>query len=270
MTVSAVRPWRKALQTRTLFAFRRRWPGAFECVRRLASIRLRELIEDQRGELASFDIWRGRYSGISRRRFWVGLLPKPLRDVSALLLSRSITVAADWHRFYDNFISCKIITSVWKSAETPTDGLSFGFGGVLILGVFAETGDILRRALVVIALATTLLGTNQISYAADLPVKAPAYTAPAPVALYNWNGFYVGGNVGYGWDKIDSTSTNVATGEQTSASSNRNGVFGSSEVGYNWQFNPNFLLGVEGDIDAANLTGSSDGCALDRLRAFGW
>ena len=130
------------------------------------------------------------------------------------------------------------------------------------MGVFAETGDhLMRQALVVIALATTLLGTNQISYAADLPVKAPAYTAPAPVALYNWNGFYVGGNVGYGWDKIDSTSTNVATGEQTSASSNRNGVFGGGQVGYNWQFNPNFLLGVEGDIDAANLTGSDDGCA---------
>ncbi len=119
----------------------------------------------------------------------------------------------------------------------------------------------MRRLLVVIALATTMFGINQISYAADLPVKAPAYKAPAPVALYNWNGFYVGGNFGYGWDAIDTASTNVATGDVTNTSSNRNGIFGGGQVGYNWQFDPKFLLGIEGDIDGADLTGSHDSCA---------
>jgi outer membrane immunogenic protein len=34
--------------------------------------------------------------------------------------------------------------------------------------------------------------------AADMPVKAPIVKAPA-VMPFNWTGFYVGGNVGYGW-----------------------------------------------------------------------
>ena len=34
--------------------------------------------------------------------------------------------------------------------------------------------------------------------AADLPTKKPAPIFVAPVT--NWGGFYLGGNVGYGWD----------------------------------------------------------------------
>ena len=40
---------------------------------------------------------------------------------------------------------------------------------------------------------------TQIASAADLPRKAPA--APPPPAI-NWTGFYVGGNVGYGWGSV--------------------------------------------------------------------
>jgi outer membrane immunogenic protein len=40
------------------------------------------------------------------------------------------------------------------------------------------------------------MGATQLSYAADLPVKGPAYKAPPAIAVYNWNGFYVGGNIG--------------------------------------------------------------------------
>lgn len=36
--------------------------------------------------------------------------------------------------------------------------------------------------------------------AADLRGKAPIYKAPPPVASYNWTGFDVGANVGYGWN----------------------------------------------------------------------
>ena len=42
--------------------------------------------------------------------------------------------------------------------------------------------------------------------AADLAAKAPAYKAPPPVvAVYNWTGFYFGGNVGGAWAKDDVT-----------------------------------------------------------------
>lgn len=38
--------------------------------------------------------------------------------------------------------------------------------------------------------------------AADLPARGPVYKAPEVFrpAAYNWTGFYVGGNVGYGWE----------------------------------------------------------------------
>jgi opacity protein-like surface antigen len=39
-----------------------------------------------------------------------------------------------------------------------------------------------------------LIGTP--AFAADMPVKAPP--APPPAPIYNWNGWYVGGNVGGG------------------------------------------------------------------------
>ena len=48
------------------------------------------------------------------------------------------------------------------------------------------------------AIATTIFGLGAAS-AADLPVKAYTKAPAAIVAVYNWTGFYVGANVGYGW-----------------------------------------------------------------------
>src|SRR5262249_43358165 len=42
----------------------------------------------------------------------------------------------------------------------------------------------------------------------DLPVKAPIV---APVAVYNWTGFYVGGNGGYSWGRATTTQSDVTT-----------------------------------------------------------
>src|SRR4051812_25437169 len=49
-----------------------------------------------------------------------------------------------------------------------------------------------------LSLLTTAVsfGLAQAAYAADMPVKAPM---PMMAAPYNWGGWYVGGNVGYGW-----------------------------------------------------------------------
>jgi outer membrane immunogenic protein len=107
--------------------------------------------------------------------------------------------------------------------------------------------------------ATCAIVTGQLACAADLPMKAPP---PAPVPLvYNWNGFYVGGHIGYGWSNIDSTTTNLFTGDvDPTISHDRNGIFGGGQVGYNYMVNPNFLIGVEGDIDAADIKGTSSNC----------
>src|SRR5882724_12004279 len=65
---------------------------------------------------------------------------------------------------------------------------------------------------------------------------APAYMAP----IYNWTGFYIGGHVG-GAFSSDSNFTGLATGN------NGNGRFlGGVQVGADWQFAPNWVLGAQG------------------------
>ena len=97
--------------------------------------------------------------------------------------------------------------------------------------------------------------------AADLPVKAPMYQAP-PSAVYNWGGFYVGGNVGWGWLSSNSDAYRISDGSYTgSGSQDQNGFLGGGQVGYNFMITPNFLIGIEGDIDWADLTGSDDACS---------
>src|SRR4051812_10124313 len=66
--------------------------------------------------------------------------------------------------------------------------------------------------LIVGTIAALALSVPVSAVAADLPVKAPVM---APIIVYNWTGFYVGGNVGYSWgrattDQID-TSTSTGT-----------------------------------------------------------
>lgn len=110
-----------------------------------------------------------------------------------------------------------------------------------------------------VVLASFLLGGTAL--AADLPVKAPAYKAP-PAAAFTWTGFYVGGNVG--WGLYHFTSTNVATVNSTnfpagySSSADLDGFLGGAQVGYDWQFAPNWLVGVGGDFDWADIKGDEN------------
>ena len=55
------------------------------------------------------------------------------------------------------------------------------------------------KKLLLATVALTVLSIAAPALAADM---APAYTkAPpmAPIAVYNWTGFYIGGHIGGGW-----------------------------------------------------------------------
>jgi outer membrane immunogenic protein len=84
--------------------------------------------------------------------------------------------------------------------------------------------------------------------AADMrvPVKAPP-PAPPP---FSWTGFYIGGNVGGAW--ANTTVTDSVFGLNFSRTSDA--VFvGGGQVGGNYEFSNNVVVGVEGDFDwAAN------------------
>src|SRR5947208_463020 len=76
----------------------------------------------------------------------------------------------------------------------------------------AACGGRAKMRLLTGTLAALALGAPVSAVAADLPVKA----RPIPVVVYNWTGFYVGGNVDYRWgrattDQLDASSTTTTT-----------------------------------------------------------
>ena len=94
--------------------------------------------------------------------------------------------------------------------------------------------------------------------AADLAPRM--YTkAAAPAVVYDWTGFYVGGNIGYSWGRSSDTSTLTTPAGavlfSSAGSSNLNGVVGGGQVGYNWQMQ-NWLWGLEADIQGTGEKGS--------------
>ncbi len=109
--------------------------------------------------------------------------------------------------------------------------------------------------------ALALIGTPAL--AADIAFKAPP---PAPAPVYGWTGFYIGGNVGYGWSHRDfiNTITGTSGGTQLSASNsgtdNGRGWLGGGQIGFNYQFLGNCVAGIEADIDAAHITSSASAC----------
>jgi outer membrane immunogenic protein len=119
----------------------------------------------------------------------------------------------------------------------------------------------MRRLSLALLAAVSTIALTQFASAADLPVRAPVYKAPVMVPVYDWTGFYVGGNVGYSWGRssTDGTLTNAATGALIGTGSdtnNLNGVIGGGQIGYNWQIT-NWVLGIEADIQGSGQKGSS-------------
>jgi len=102
-----------------------------------------------------------------------------------------------------------------------------------------------------LAVVFSMLGVAT-SVAADLPVKAPVYKAP-PVVIDPWAGFYVGANLGYSWgDWGTDSNQSVFAVRQFSASPKVDGVLGGVQAGYNWRVAPQWLFGIEADIQATD------------------
>jgi len=86
-----------------------------------------------------------------------------------------------------------------------------------------------------------------------MPVKAVPY-----VPIYDWTGFYLGANIGYGWTSGSGTVTFAGVPGPYSGSGD--GVLGGIQAGYNWQVN-SFVLGLEADIQASGGRGDVNGTA---------
>jgi outer membrane immunogenic protein len=77
------------------------------------------------------------------------------------------------------------------------------------------------------------------------PPQAPTTYAPV-IAVFNWTGFYIGGNLGWGWSQGTFNGPAGAVISTTNTSS----FLGGGQVGFNYQFGGGFVTGLEADFDS--------------------
>jgi outer membrane immunogenic protein len=122
-----------------------------------------------------------------------------------------------------------------------------------------------------------LLGAVLMS--AAMPVAAIAADLPYPTKaevvvvepVFSWTGFYLGANVGYGGNEFEYPFSVAADGVPVasgSATLDSSGFFGGAQIGYNYQFANNVVLGVEADFEWSGIEGKLDaGLAIPLLPA---
>lgn len=118
-----------------------------------------------------------------------------------------------------------------------------------------------KTALFAIAATAAALAAAP-ALAADLAPVAPMYKAPPMVmAPQTWTGFYIGADIGGAWSHTDGSWTGLPSAalfgaNPISGSLNGSGFLGGGHVGYDYQFAPSWVLGVEGDWTWTHTGGS--------------
>jgi outer membrane immunogenic protein len=121
------------------------------------------------------------------------------------------------------------------------------------------------KKLLLASVAVSALTIQHSGYAADL--SAPVLKAPPPAPVWSWTGCFIGGQVGWGWqrNKVNQTQFNTFTTGGTlvrlSSASNgginsSGGVFGG-QVGCDYQFAGGFVVGVQGTFLGTDINGLS-------------
>lgn len=118
-----------------------------------------------------------------------------------------------------------------------------------------------------ILLATTALALSGPAFAADLaPARMPLKAPPVVARPFSWTGCYIGGHVGADWGHtnfIDPNNpfgngqgwfapTGVGVGIDQGA-----GFVGGGQIGCDYQFAANWVIGLAGDFSWTNLDGST-------------
>jgi len=110
------------------------------------------------------------------------------------------------------------------------------------------------KRLVLGMIAVAGLGMATSANAADLPARTyPVAPVVAPI-VWNWTGFYIGVNGGYGWSNqcLDYTAVNGAAFALGTGCRSAGGGVAGGQLGYRWQSGP-MVFGVEAQGDWANL-----------------
>jgi outer membrane immunogenic protein len=133
---------------------------------------------------------------------------------------------------------------------------------------------LMRRLLVAGVITVAAQGA---AFAADLPILRGAIREPAPACCQTvWQGFYVGGQAGYGSSSMDfqdfsPVPTSNTTWPFLDNVTHRASMFGAF-AGYNAQYE-NVVLGFEGNYMHGTFTGASSAARVDgsgnTFRSFG-
>jgi outer membrane immunogenic protein len=113
----------------------------------------------------------------------------------------------------------------------------------------------MKKILISTTAVIALLGTSLVAQAADLPARPAPASAPAMVMpyMYDWTGFYIGANAGYGQNRACWGSFNTGLGPE-GCGNNSGGLVGG-QGGYRWQFGQ-VVFGLEAEGDWASLRAS--------------
>ncbi len=110
------------------------------------------------------------------------------------------------------------------------------------------------------------------AHAADLqPRYQPPPPVVAPAPFVSWSGCYVGANIGGAWAHKDFSSFDKFDEGSHSAT----GMTGGGQIGCDYQFASNWLIGIQGMFDGADLTGDNvlpddpDGTFHTKVHWFG-
>ncbi|MFG1348221.1 outer membrane protein [Xanthobacter autotrophicus] len=108
--------------------------------------------------------------------------------------------------------------------------------------------------------------------AADLATKYPV-KAVAVVPVFSWTGFYIGANAGYGGDKFTFDEAEFDPYYESvhyaySNSINSSGFFAGGQIGYNYQFANNVVIGVETDLQWSGIEGKYSYNETDVLHPY--
>ena len=112
----------------------------------------------------------------------------------------------------------------------------------------------MKKLLLALAAVAAFSGS---AMAADLAAR-PYTKAPPPPPLPSWTGFYIFGGAGGGiWD-ADDVSRVTGTGVPLSISQRQggDGWFGTVGLGYDWQFNGPWVVGLLADGQFGSLRGT--------------
>lgn len=114
----------------------------------------------------------------------------------------------------------------------------------------------IRLTTLVSAAIGVLPWTNSV-LAADLPAASYSNAPPVYRAFPSWSGCYLGGNIGAGWDNTH-TDGIAFTGVPfvppvDYGSSSGAGFIGGGQVGCDYQFTSNWVIGIQGKADFGTI-----------------